>query len=147
MSQSQPSQLIHLTAHVDAPVSKVFEFVSSHENFAKLFGATCEVVVPGSPTRDGVGSVRRALPWPLTFEEEIVESEKDRKIAYKLIKGAPLKNHLGTINFAPGAEGGTDIDYSIVFDPVVYGTGWAFRRGLAKLWHIYSPGVFKTLEE
>lgn len=141
-----PSTTVHTVIRVRAPVSRVFSFLSVHENFVKAYGSTCSVIKEGEGFRDGPGSVRSCLPWPLTFEETIVESEKDSKIVYTISKGGPVKNHLGTLAFSPTPDGGTEIDYTISFDPRIPGTGWAIKRMLERAWIDNAPKAMKELE-
>lgn len=140
-----PKHEIRLTARVDAPVEKVFAFFADHEKFATLFGSRCERVKEGQDEPNGLGSVRRLGPGPLSFDETIVAFDKNRRIDYQITRGSPLKNHIGQIRFSN--EGGiTEIDYVIRYDVKIPCTGRLIRRILSSGWNANAPKVLKRLE-
>ena len=72
-------------------------------------------VKEGDVEPNGVGSVRRlSLPLTPAFEETVTEFERDRRIAYRITKGSPLRDHHGVMVFSETA-GGSRLHYTIVF--------------------------------
>jgi hypothetical protein len=107
---------ISITLDFPQPVSKVFAYLSQHEN---------------------LGSVRRLKVGPVAFEETITGFEKDRRIEYRITKGAFMKHHLGVMRFSEH-QGGTRLDYTIEVEskiplltgPLVMGLNRDLRKGL-----------------
>ena len=105
---------VHVTHHFAKPPERIFAYLSEHENLAAVFGAKVTRLRDGNDARNGVGSARRLAIGPLPpFEETVTEFEQDRRVVYTITKGSPLNDHLGTMLFSPGANGGTDFDYRI----------------------------------
>src|SRR3546814_6088125 len=102
-----PKHEVRLHEQINAPIERVFDFLSDHHHFVSLFGARCTVVGEGNDTSqpNGVGSVRRVGPGPLSFDEQIVVFERPSRIDYAIVRGGPLKNHLGTIHLSPSGDG------------------------------------------
>jgi hypothetical protein len=78
-------------------------------------------------------SVRQLKGPGPAFEETIVVFEPTRRIEYEVSRGSPLKNHRGVI-LVDDAPGGTELEYSIGFDPRIPGTGAVFARWLGHRW-------------
>ncbi|WP_370211959.1 SRPBCC family protein [Alloalcanivorax venustensis] len=109
-------QRIEIDKEFPFPVSDLFNHLSEHENLSALFApAKVRRVKEGDVEPNGVGSVRRlSLPLTPAFEETITEFERDRRIAYRITKGSPLRDHHGVMVFSETA-GGSRLHYTIVF--------------------------------
>jgi uncharacterized protein YndB with AHSA1/START domain len=116
-------QELHFQETIRAPIDRVFEFLADHQNFASLFGGSCRVVRAGKSEPNGRGSVRRVGSGLLSFDEQIVTFERPQRIEYKIVRGGPIKDHLGTIvlkevrevDDAGARSEQTAIDYTIRF--------------------------------
>lgn len=139
-----PQHQLHFTAQVDAPLAAVFELFADHRRFSWLFGMPCRVVATGRDEPHGVGSVRRLLAGPLSFDETVIAFERDRAIDYRISRGGPLKNHLGQIRFRDDGKR-TLVDYRIGFDARIPGTGALLARTLSLGWHRNSGRVLRAL--
>jgi uncharacterized protein YndB with AHSA1/START domain len=106
---------VEVNEDVASPREAVFEFLAEHENLGPLLGgANISRVRDGDTERNGVGSVRRVKVGPARpFEETITKFEPHSLIEYRITKGGPLRNHIGTIRLSDIAGGGTKIDYRI----------------------------------
>lgn len=136
-------QRIHVIQEFAAPVSRVFAYLSEHENLEAVFApARIQRIQNGQGARNGIGSVRelRILVGP-PFRETVTAFKESELIEYRVTQGSPLKNHLGVMRFAPTPQGGTRLDYTITFEgkfPLVAALirpplELAIRRGLGKL--------------
>ncbi|MGB8856185.1 MAG: SRPBCC family protein [Burkholderiales bacterium] len=105
---------IFFQAKVDAPREKVFDYFADHQNFTGLFGSTCERSREGKSELNGLGSVRTMRMGIGSFDETIVLFDKPNRIHYRITRGSPLKDHLGTVEFVPEGDG-TRVDYRICF--------------------------------
>ncbi|NKF22919.1 SRPBCC family protein [Solimonas marina] len=143
-----PQHKLHFEERIQAPVETVFDFLAEHQNFAALFGGHCTRIRVGTDPAEanGIGSVRRIGPGPLSFDEEIVAFERPARIDYTIIRGGPLKNHLGSIRLTPTADGGTALDYVIRFDGRLPGLGYASGQALSLAWKRSARKTLATLE-
>jgi hypothetical protein len=85
---------------------------------------------------NGLGSVRKINIGPLpSFEETITGFEENRFIEYKITKGSPIKNHVGTLNFSETGTGCV-LDYEIKLESKIpFTTGIiksALKQGISK---------------
>lgn len=122
---------VHVTHDFRAPVERVFAYLAEHENLGALFGTRIERVRDGETERNGVGSCRRlSFHGLLPFEETVTEMVPDERIAYRITKGSPMRDHEGTMAFASTADGGTLLDYRIRFGSAVPGLAPVVARVL-----------------
>jgi hypothetical protein len=72
----------------------------------------------GLPAPNGVGAIRvlRSVGPPL--REEVLTYEPPRRFSYKLLSGAPVRDHVGTVELT-AAEGGTRMVYAVRTHPTV----------------------------
>jgi hypothetical protein len=137
---------VRISEQVRAPLDTVFAFFADHHQFVSLFGARCTIVRTADGAEpDGVGSIRRIGPGPLSFDEEIVVFERPARIDYMIVRGGPLKHHRGTIRFKAVPDG-TEVDYVIRFDSRVPGLGSLFVKGLQRIWAREARKALATLE-
>ncbi|MFT4045512.1 MAG: SRPBCC family protein [Solimonas sp.] len=132
---------------IRAPLPTVFDFLADHENFATLFGGRCVRIRTGDDPAEpnGLGSIRRIGPGPLSFDERIVTFERPTRLEYTIVRGGPLKNHLGTITLkAAGSD--TELDYVIRFDGKFPGAGTLAGRALSLAWRRSAGKAFARIE-
>jgi uncharacterized protein YndB with AHSA1/START domain len=130
-----------LEVDIQASPEAVFNYFADHEKFAAIFGGSCTRVKDGDDEPNGLGSVRRIGPGPLSFDETIVVFDRPNAIHYAITRGGPLKNHLGRIHFLKTPGGGTRVDYVITFESKIPLLGGlvakalkaAFLRGIPKV--------------
>ncbi len=122
------SQRIEVHMDFPYPVAELFAYLAAHENQAKTFGVKVERLSDGQGHKDGVGSSRRlAAPLLPAWDEAVTVFEPPTRLEYRVTRGSPLRDHHGTILFAP-IPTGTHIDYTITFEPRIPLTGWLVRR-------------------
>lgn len=109
---------VDVTTEWNAPVEKVFDFLGEHENLGQVFGPVrIERLRSGDTDRNGVGSVRKlSIGGLMPFEETVTDYRQNELIEYKITKGTPLKDHLGTMRFSSTPNGGTKLHYTISLD-------------------------------
>lgn len=131
---SQQSILMHF--EFSKPINEVFSELSDHERFGELCGIKMKRIKNGADAVNGLGSVRKINIGPLPpFEETITGYKENRFIEYKITKGSPIKNHVGTLNFSETKEG-CALDYEIKLESKVpFTTGIiksALKQGITK---------------
>lgn len=125
-------QRVDITHDFKLPVERVYDHLAEHENLGPLFGARVRRVRDGDSSRNGAGSVRalRIGPGPW-FEETTVEAVPHSRIAYRVTKGTPLRDHQGVMDFTP-LESGCRLHYVIEFRSAVPGLGPVVQWGLTR---------------
>jgi len=105
---------VEIHQHFSAPPATVFGAVTDHkrlEDWQKGTRVTLEKT--GVPPPNGLGAVRRISGGPLHIYEEVVRWDEPHQMDYRLVRGLPLRDHLGEIRFRSTPEGGTLVEYRI----------------------------------
>lgn len=110
-------QRIEIRKTFPFPVSKLFAYLSEHENLSTLFApARVSRVREGDDAPNGTGSVRRlSLPLGAPFEETVTLYQPNQRIEYTVTKGSPIRNHKGVMVFEDNGDGAS-LHYTIVFE-------------------------------
>ncbi len=83
-----------------ASIEAIFDTMTDHRRLAEhvwMFRRST-LDKEGTPAPNGVGAVRRLVVIGPPFVEEIVEYQRPTRWAYTLLSGAPIRDHLGTID-------------------------------------------------
>jgi uncharacterized protein YndB with AHSA1/START domain len=125
---------VHVEHHFAKAPDAIFAYLAEHENLAEVFGAKIKRLRDGDGgERNGVGSVRQLRIGPLPpFEETVTEFVAGERIVYRITKGSPIRGHLGVMNFAPSADGGTDFVYDIRLASPLPGVAAIVRASLTR---------------
>lgn len=91
-----------LHAMVAAPIDVVFDVLTDHRGYSKLTPLRSSTLErEGQPDPNGVGAVRvLGLAGP-PIREEVTEFERPTRFSYRLLSGAPVRTHGGTVELAP----------------------------------------------
>jgi uncharacterized protein YndB with AHSA1/START domain len=114
----------------EAAPERVFAAITDHAGFGKWMKADIRVERPGEPPPNGLGAVRAVRARGLTVREEVVGWETARAMDYRVVSGAPFRNHRGEIRLTPDGSG-TRVDYRIRFEWPWYLGGGVVGRLLA----------------
>lgn len=104
---------------VKAPPETVFEVLTDHRRYAEITPVRrSELEREGEPAPNGVGAIRvlRSVGPPL--REETIVYEPPRRFSYKLLSGAPLRDHVGTVALERDG-GGTKLTYAVRTHPTI----------------------------
>lgn len=134
---------IEIVQNFPFSVSRLYNFLSVHENLGQLFGAKVTRIREGQDSPNGVGSVRKiTMPGGLvSLEETVTKAAPNQLIEYTITKGGfPLKNHLGVMRFS-GDDHSANLHYTIDFDGALpllphvvrFGLATGISKGLKKL--------------
>jgi uncharacterized protein YndB with AHSA1/START domain len=123
---------IEVTQAIAASPDKVFAIYTDHVGWERWAGVK-EVVLrqTGDPPPNGLGAIRVIRARGMAIEEEITAFEPPRRLGYRLVAGAPVRDHAGEVRFEPDAAG-TRVTWTVRFRPLVPGTGWLLRRVLER---------------
>lgn len=141
MSQQQ----LRMEQFFAAPREKVFAYFADHEKLSRVWGGGFKRVKDSADRKDpnGLGSVREIRSKGIRFEETIVTYDKPAVIEYTVSKGGPIKNHLGRMEFH-AVDGGTQLIYTIRFEPKIPLTGGLFAGLICGSWH---SGVHRAVKD
>jgi uncharacterized protein YndB with AHSA1/START domain len=104
---------------VAAPPETLFEVFLDHRGYADVTPLRrSELEREGEPAPNGVGAIRvlRSVGPPL--REEVLTYEEPTRFSYKLLSGAPLEDHVATVELTP-QDGGTKVTYAVRTMPTV----------------------------
>ena len=108
-----------LVREVAAPPETLFELFVDHRRYSEMTPIRrSELEREGDPAPNGVGAIRvlRSVGPPL--REEVLTYEPPLRFSYKLLSGAPLEDHVGTVELTPQGAG-TRVTYAIRTMPTI----------------------------
>jgi uncharacterized protein YndB with AHSA1/START domain len=114
-----------LEREVAASPEVVFDVLTDHRAYADITPMRrSELEREGEPAPNGVGAIRvlRSVGPPL--REEVIGFERPGRFSYRMISGAPVRDHVGTVSLEPGGAG-TKITYAVRTTPTVPVAGGA----------------------
>jgi uncharacterized protein YndB with AHSA1/START domain len=126
---------------VAAPPETVWEVVADlrgmteYTRFRKI-----ELEREGEPPPNGVGAIRVLHLVGPPVREEIIAFEPPRRFAYHLLSGAPVKDHVGTIELEPAGEG-TRMSYVLETTPKVPLVGFGVVAVIRKVVEDIAAGI------
>jgi uncharacterized protein YndB with AHSA1/START domain len=104
---------------IAAPPETVFEVFTDHRGYAEITPVRKAVLErEGVPAPNGVGAIRVLTSVGPALREEIVAYEPPSRFSYSVLSGAPIRDHLGTIELTPH-EGGTKVVYAVHMTPTL----------------------------
>ncbi len=103
-----------LTRTSTAPIEAVFDVMTDHRGIAGYMRACRRSTLDreGTPAPNGVGAIRRLVVIGPPFVEEIIEYERPTRYAYKMLSGAPTRNHIGTVQLRE-TDTGTEVNWHL----------------------------------
>jgi uncharacterized protein YndB with AHSA1/START domain len=117
---------------VAAPPETVFRVLTEHRRYAEITPMRKSVLErEGDPAPNGVGAIRVLSSVGPPLREEVIAYRPPERFSYKLLSGAPLRDHVGTVELHPSATG-TRMVYAVRTTPTLPLVGFA-AVGVAKL--------------
>jgi uncharacterized protein YndB with AHSA1/START domain len=133
---------------VRAPRDVVFAVLTDHEGYTALAPLQWTLERAGTPHPNGIGAVRAIRParWmPFAVREEVTEFSEPSRFAYRVISGAPVRSHIGTVTLTETA-GGTLVEYTMDAVPRIPLPARLITRGLRGLISLLLRGVTREAE-
>jgi uncharacterized protein YndB with AHSA1/START domain len=117
---------------VAAPPQTVFDVLTDHQGYAALTLLRTSVLErEGDPAPNGVGAIRVLTAVGPPLREEVIAYESPTRLSYKLLSGAPVRDHVGTVVLTP-AGSGTRLVWAVHTTPTLPYAGAAIV-GVVKL--------------
>lgn len=113
---------IRKTLNIDAPVEEVYTFWSHFENFPRFMPHIREVRDLGNGRSHWIASGPAGLS--VQWNAVITRQEPNRLIAWRSEPGS-LVESAGTVHFRPNAQGGTQLDIQMSYNPPAGALGHA----------------------
>ena len=103
-----------LTRTTTAPIETVFDSLTNHRGIADYVWAVRRSTLDreGVPAPNGVGAIRRIEAVGPTIVEEIIDYRRPTRYAYKMLSGAPVRDHVGTVELRE-AGAGTEVSWHL----------------------------------
>lgn len=123
-----------LTRTTSAPIEAVFNALTDHRGIANYARAARRSTLDreGTPAPNGVGAVRRIEAVGPAIVEEIIEYDRPTRYAYKMVSGAPVRDHIGTVTLRP-AGSGTEVKWHLQSKPKIPGLEWLLTPVLKRV--------------
>lgn len=139
-------------ARLAAPPEDVWPLITDHEGMVG-WSALRSVTLKqeGTPDRDGLGAIRvMRAPGVPPIEEQVVAWDPPASYEYTLLRGAPIRNHRGRVELVR-VPGGTEVTWTVRFDPTVPGTGLligtALQRALQSMLDALARRIDRELDD
>jgi uncharacterized protein YndB with AHSA1/START domain len=98
---------------IAAPPQTVFDVLTEHHLYAAITPMRKSVLErEGDPPPNGVGAIRVLSSVGPPLREEVIAYEPPSRFSYKLLSGAPLRDHVGTVELSADG-GGTKMVYAV----------------------------------
>lgn len=115
---------------VGAPRQDVFDVFADRERWNEFLPLRVRLLEAGTFERTGAGAVFRLGVGPIgAVREQITEFVPGETISYRVVGGAPVRSHVGTIILSD-VPGGTSVSYSMETTPAVRLPGALVSAGL-----------------
>ncbi len=130
-----------------APVEKVFDAMTDHRALADYIWLFRRSTLDreGTPAPNGVGAVRRLTSYGTTFVEEVVGYERPDRWSYTVLSGAPVRDHLGTIELHP-IDAGTEVTWTVRATPRIPALGWLMAPTFRWFLDVLLKGAIRRAE-
>ena len=136
-----------LTQTTAAPIETVFEALTNHRAIADYVWAVRRSTLDreGDPAPNGVGAVRRIEAVGPAIVEEIIDYQRPTRYAYKMLSGAPVRDHVGTVELRE-AGSGTEVSWHLRSTPKIPGADWLLSPVLKRVIGELLKGGIKAAE-
>jgi uncharacterized protein YndB with AHSA1/START domain len=131
---------------VAAPPETVFAVLTEHHLYAQITPMRKSVLErEGEPAPNGVGAIRALTAVGPPLREEVIAYEPFTRFSYKLLSGAPARDHVGTVELTP-QDGGTRVVYAVRTTPTLPLAGGAVVAVVKRAIKQLLNGIVKESE-
>lgn len=104
---------------VAAPAETVFEVLTDHRRYAEITPMRKSTLErEGEPAPNGIGAIRVLTSVGPPLREEVIAYEPCALFSYRLLSGAPVRDHVGSVALTPN-DGGTKVVYAVRTTPTL----------------------------
>lgn len=135
-----------IVRQIAAPPQTVFDVITDHRGYAKITPMRKVVLEQeGDPAPNGVGAIRVLYSVGPPLREEVVAYQAPTRFSYTVMAGAPIRNHLGTVELHPDGDG-TRMVYAVRMEPTRPLVGSAVVGAIKQGIKVLIRGVTKESE-
>ena len=135
-----------LQRDVAAPAETVFAVLTEHQLYASISPLRRSVLErEGEPPPNGVGAIRVLTSVGPSLREEVIAYDPPRRFSYRLLSGAPLRDHVGTVEITPDGER-SKVVYAVRTTPTLPLVGAAVVAVLSQGVKALLDGIVKESE-
>jgi uncharacterized protein YndB with AHSA1/START domain len=136
-----------LTRTTTAPIETVFDSLTNHRAIADHVWAVRRSTLDreGVPAPNGVGAIRRIEAVGPPIVEEIIDYQRPTRYAYKMLSGAPVRDHVGTVELRE-AGAGTEVSWHLRSTPKIPGLNRLLSVVLKRVIGELLKGAVKAAE-
>jgi uncharacterized protein YndB with AHSA1/START domain len=136
-----------LTRTTTAPIETVFDAITNHRAIADSVWAVRRSTLDreGTPAPNGVGAIRRIEAVGPPFVEEIIDYQRPSRYAYKMLSGAPVRDHVGTVELREAGTG-TEVSWHLRSTLKIPGVDWLMLPVFKKVIGELLKGGIKSAE-
>lgn len=110
---------------IEASPEVVFDVLTDHRRYAEITPMRrSELEREGAPAPNGVGAIRVLSSVGTPLREEVIAYQPNSRFSYKMLSGAPVRDHVGTVELTPQG-GGTRMVYAVRTAPSIPFGGFA----------------------
>ncbi|WP_406238293.1 SRPBCC family protein [Nocardia sp. NBC_01009] len=131
-------------AVIAAPREVVYRLFAERESISPYLPVQIKLTKPGLTEREGVGAQHLIGVGPLGVTEEITKLVPGERLEYKIVKGAPVKRHVGVVTFTDAANG-TLVSYTMESEPSLPVPSKILEFGLRNLISQFIRGAQKAV--
>ncbi|MFQ6331713.1 SRPBCC family protein [Nocardia sp. CWNU-33] len=131
-------------AVIAAPREVVYRLFAERESISPYLPVQIKLTKPGLTEREGVGAQHLIGVGPLGVTEEITKLVPGERMEYKIVKGAPVKRHVGVVTFTDAANG-TLVSYTMESEPSLPVPSKILEFGLRNLISQFIRGAQKAV--
>ncbi|PVB39408.1 SRPBCC family protein [Mycobacteroides abscessus] len=122
-----------------ASIEAVFDALTNHRGIADSVRGVrrSSLDKEGTPPPNGVGAVRRLEAIGPPVVEEIIDYQRPARFTYRLLSGAPVRDHVGTVDLRE-VDTGTEVTWHLrcgLDGPVRCDAGDGWARNLRVVGH------------
>ncbi|MGI8727654.1 MAG: SRPBCC family protein [Solirubrobacterales bacterium] len=138
---------LDFTRTIAAPPETVFEVLSDHRGYGDVVSTIRRVELEreGDPAPDGVGAIRAIHAVGPPIREEVIAYDAPRRLGYRMLSGAPLKDHVGTVELTEEGNG-TRMSWNLETTPTVPIGGSALVKVVEQVINQMIKGIAKESE-
>jgi uncharacterized protein YndB with AHSA1/START domain len=108
-----------LREFVNAPIDVVFDVLTDHRAYSEITPLRASTLErEGDPAPNGVGAIRVLSAVGPPIREQVTEYERPTRFAYRMLSGAPTRDHVGTVTLE-AQTGGTVVTYVVETFPTL----------------------------
>jgi uncharacterized protein YndB with AHSA1/START domain len=136
-----------LQSTIAAPIELVFDVLTDHRGYSKLTPLRSSTLErEGEPAPNGIGAVRVLKLAGPPIREEVTEFDAPSRFAYKMLSGAPVKSHTGTVELSSSGTSSTDVVWRVDSTPSIPVPAAVWAAAVRPAINLLLRGVVKESE-